>query len=415
MIKVFHINYSDSAGGAARAANRLHLALSNENIQSHMCVLHSQELSENIISPKGYWNKLKRKFARKREEAQNNAYPERFPYHFSGTSPSNGLIIKLLKKQNPDLIHLHWVNRGTLSIEEIAALNKPIVWTMHDMWPFTGGCHYSNGCESYQTICQECPILNTNDKKNLASLTWQKKHNLWQNKNIHFISPSKWLADCAQKSALLKNADLKIIPNAIDTNEFQPLLTESARKKWGIPLDKFTLLFGATAADKDLRKGYEALRQALSQLTQKEKFHAIVFGCEASQQNQIEGIATTFAGHIHKNSELQELYASANVTILPSLAENLSNVILESMACGTPVIAFSIGGNADAIKPFHNGHLSDAITPLALKKAIEQFFEKAQDPHFNNTCRANARQTVLDLFDAPKIAHQHIDFYKTLL
>lgn len=333
-----------------------------------------------------------------------------------------------LQKLDYDIVHLHWINNRFLDIRELAKIHKPIVWTLHDSWPFCGVCHYFIDCERYQTHCGACPMLGSHNEKDLAYEIFEKKLEAYKDLNLHIVTPSRWLGDCAKKSALLGRFPVHVIPNCLDTDLFRPLsveeiqviaerqqnavvsrvLREATEKRIAKPL----ILFGAMNAANDRIKGFASLLSAL-QLLDKLGFtaHLVVFGANPQElPMKFPNIDVTFVGYIHDSSILTALSNVANVMVVPSLTENLSNAIMESLSCGTPVVAFNIGGNSDMIDHKQNGYLAEPYSSEDLAQGMRYCIEHNKD----NILGKNARESVVRRFAVEIVSKQYKHLYLTL-
>lgn len=262
-----------------------------------------------------------------------------------------------------DVLHLHWINQGFLSlhnIRQLGELGKPIVWTLHDMWAFTGGCHYSRGCEHFKNSCGQCPFLKNPSAHDLSHRVWQRKQHLFP-KNIRFVTCSEWLAEVARSSGLLRHFPVTSIPNPIDTAAFKPMTAAEIRQyrqDKGISPQAQVLLFAAMKVS-EARKGFRYLQEALQILkTQKPGFQLeiLVLG-----QAEPEALATLpypvhALGLVQEQAQLVQAYSAADVFVIPSLEDNLPNTVMESLACGTPVAGFATGGIPEMV-----GHLSEGF------------------------------------------------------
>jgi glycosyltransferase involved in cell wall biosynthesis len=319
-----------------------------------------------------------------------------------------------------DIIHLHWFNRGYLSLfrlKELSNLNKPIIWTLHDMWAFTGGCHYSNGCDRYKNQCGFCPVLNSNREKDISRKTWKRKVETFMNMNMSIVTCSKWLGKCAESSSLLKMKTVFVIPNTLDTHIFKPIEKNVARNILNLPQDKKFVLFGATSAASEERKGFKYLIESLNLLYQNnvelsKKIEVLVFG--ASSSNEIEKLPYRihFLGNLYDEYSLTLCYNAADVFIAPSLEDNLPNTVMEAISCGTPVIAFAVGGIPDMIEHNRNGYLAKPYEPEDLAKGITTLL---LNDHILAKMSTNARNKVLYEFNMNKIACSYLDLYKSTL
>jgi glycosyltransferase involved in cell wall biosynthesis len=265
-------------------------------------------------------------------------------------------LVNVINDMQPDVVHFHWVGWGMLRFEDLPRIRVPIVWTLHDMWAFTGGCHYDQGCGKYAEHCGACPMLGSHREHDLSRWTWdRKRRTLDKVASLTVVGLSRWLADCAARSSLFTDRCIVNLPNPLDTTFFRPVDRMAARRKHGLPLDKKLILFGATDSTGDPRKGFDKLVAALGRL-KTEQAELVVFGARQG----LEGLpfrTHAFVDFI-PDRDLVELYAAADVMVVPSLQENLAATIMEPLACGTPVVAFAIGGNVDMIDHGVNGYLA---------------------------------------------------------
>jgi glycosyltransferase involved in cell wall biosynthesis len=282
-----------------------------------------------------------------------------------------------VNNMQPDVVHLHWLGWGMLRLEDLSRIRAPIVWTLHDMWAFTGGCHYDQGCGRYAKHCGACPMLGSEREHDLSRWTWdRKRRTLSKVASLTVVGLSRWLADCAAGSSLLAERSVVNLPNPLDTAFFRPVDRVAARRKHGLPLDKKLILFGATDSTGDPRKGFDKLVAALGRL-KSEDAELVVFGARQG----LDGLP--FRTHaivdFIPDPELVELYAAADVMVVPSLQENLAATIMEPLACGTPVVAFAIGGNVDMIDHGVNGYLARPFDVDDLATCIDSVIRHA-DP-----------------------------------
>jgi glycosyltransferase involved in cell wall biosynthesis len=373
-LKVLIISSKDIGGGAARSAYRQHQGLLSAGVDSQMLVQNKQSVDNTVIAPK---SKVSRGIATIKptiDQFPLALYPNRdrtVSIYSSQCLPSN--IISKIEQINPDIINLHWICGGFVPIEALAKFKRPIVWTLHDMWAFTGGCHYSGECDRYQQSCGSCPQLGSNRSWDLSRWNWQRKAKAWQNLNMTIVSPSNWLAKCAQNSSLFKNLPIKVIGYGINPQIYQPHPTQLARKILNLPQDKKIILFGALNSTQDQRKGFPLLLSALKNLQQlesSEQVELVIFGASAPVNPVDFGYKAHYVGKFNDDISLSLLYAAADVFVAPSTQDNLPNTVLESIFCGTPSVAFKIGGMPDMIEHQKNGYLAQAFVPEDLAQGI---------------------------------------------
>ncbi|MBA3921988.1 MAG: glycosyltransferase, partial [Nostocaceae cyanobacterium] len=267
----------------------------------------------------------------------------------------------------------------------------PIVWTMHDMWVFTGGCHYSQACDRYTSSCGICPQINSS-KNNDLSRSLLKRKAAWSRLKLTLVSPSHWLAKCAHSSSLFKDFRVDVIPNGLDIKKYKPINRHLARDLLNLPQDKQLVLFGAVKATSDRRKGFHLLQPALQSLCQSgwsEKIELIVFGLSQPIQTDL-GFKTRYLGRLNDDISLALVYAAADLFIAPSLEDNLPNTIMEALACGTPCIAFNIGGIPDLIEHQRNGYLAEPYNIEDLAQGISWVLENT-DRHQKLSQRAREK------------------------
>jgi len=408
-MNVLILNTSDICGGAARAAHRLHEALLGEGVYSQMLVQENKSKEYRVLIPSE--NKLKKAINKIRpftEQFHLSGYKNRSKTPFSISILPSKDVIKKINQINPDIVHLHWICEGFLKIEDISLIKQPIVWSLHDMWPFTGGCHYDDGCGKYVNNCGSCKVLQSNTDNDLSRKIWNRKKKTFPKINV--VGLSKWLEECAKESSLFKQNKIVNLPNPINSLIFKPLEKLIARNLWAFPDNKRLILFGAMNATDDQRKGFKELSEALNKLRVK-NVELIVFGSPEPKELQNFGYKTHYLGQLHDEISLATLYSVVDVMVAPSLQENLSNTIMESLACGTPVIAFDIGGNSDMIEHRINGYLAEPFDTSDLARGIEWVLNA---PNYDELC-INAREKVLREFDHKVVVKKYIKLYQEIL
>ncbi len=314
-------------------------------------------------------------------------------------------IIEQINQINPDIVHLHWITGGMMTIEDMAKINAPIVWSLHDMWAFTDGYHYD---ETYNICKNYCDYEPKNFLSNKVFARKKKTYKIIGNMTI--IGLSRWMRDCAKNSVLLKDKQHINLPNPIDTSVFKPFNKNESRKLWNLPQDKKLVLFGAMGATDDPRKGFSELSEALRRMTIS-SVEFVVFGSEEPKTPLYFEFKTHYLGKLNDDVYLAKLYSAVDVMIVPSLQENLSNAIMESLACATPVVGFDIGGNSDMIDHQQNGYLVKPFNTIDLKNGIEWILN---NDSFDSLCN-NAREKVLTNFDSIIVAKKYINLYRGIL
>ena len=414
-MKVLILNTSERTGGAAIAANRLMKALRKEGVDVGMLVKNKQTDNPDVFTcNESFWKRkinyirfvwerivifLYNKFDRK------NLF--RVSIANTGTDISDYKIVK-----DADIIHLHWINQGFLSLRDIKRLlmlNKPVVWTMHDMWPCTGICHHARECMAYRDKCSSCFYLNRGENKDLSTWIYTKKKTLYANVGIVFVTCSRWLAGLVWQSSLCKDKEIFSIPNPIDTSVFRQLSQKECRSRLGLPLDKKLLLFGAQNIT-DKQKGIDYLYKALP-FIHIENIELVIFGYIKSEMRDRLPFKIHPMGYLNDEDSIVALYNAADVFITPSLEENLPNTIMESMACGTPCVGFNIGGIPEMIDHKVNGYVAGYKDANDLATGITWVLENPQIQTLSRACIDKVEKN----YSEKVVAEKYISLYKELL
>lgn len=366
-MKVLQINARDSRGGAAKAALRLHKMLQKNNIESNMLVYEKATEDDSVFEiPKTpEFLSRKRGWDKKNSHALK-AYKKRIKVSFH--SGKDGFPISTHPLvQESDVIHLHWINDSFFALEELnklIRLGKKIVWTFHDSWPFTGGCHVRYGCENYLTGCGNCKVLASNTKNDLSREYFEEKRKNYNNiSEILIISPSKWLQTSITQSPLFTKNSISQIPNLLDDKVFKPRSKNLARKILNLDKHKRYICFGAMYGNLVPYKGWRFFEEALNVLYSKyssemKNVELITFGGDFSKLQVKLPCKITSFGVIDDEHKLSLIYNSADMFVAPSLEENSPYTVLESIFSGTPVVAFAVGGIPEIIEHRANGYLA---------------------------------------------------------
>jgi len=410
-MKILIVNTSDIDGGAARASYRLHKSLLALHVNSKMLVQNKISCDFTVIAET---SKLRKGFNKLRPTIDSlpiGFFKERTKTLFSPSWFGFSNIVDHINEINPDIVHLHWICGGMMTIEDIARIKAPIVWSLHDMWAFTGGCHYDEECQGYEKECGNCKVLGSDKENDLSKKIFKRKQKAFtQKKDITIVGISNWLNECSKNSTLLKDKNHINLPNPLDTNIFKPFDKEKARELWGLPKDKKLVLFGAMGATSDPRKGFYELMESLEKI-EDSNVELVIFGSERCEDTKDLGFNVYYLGQLYDDVSLVTLYNSVDVMIVPSLQENLSNTIMESLACGVPVVGFDIGGNADMIDHERNGYLAKPFSTIDLAFGIEWVLNNY---NYKILCQ-NARNKVLNNFDSVVLAEKYIELYKSIL
>lgn len=417
-MRVLIINTSERTGGAAIAANRLMDALCNNGIEAKMLVCEKQSNHNSVISLHKPITRF-RKFVWERFIIWTiNLFSRKNLFTIS-IANTGFKITQRPEFLEADIIHLHWINQGMLSltnIQEIINTGKPIVWTMHDMWECTGICHHAYTCNNFKSNCQNCPFLRFPKKNDLAHRVFIKKKKIFQQDALHFVAVSHWLGKQAIESTLLKGKKIQVIPNTIDLSVFNIHNQNESRQALGLPEDKYILLFGAARID-DPIKGFDILLKAIQYLLDKkiytkENLHLVTFGTFKHPQEIIPQIpiAHTEMGWINNKQIMSQLYSAANITLSTSLYETFGQTLIEAQACGCPPISFGNSGQADIIVHKVNGYLAEYLSIESLAEGIEWGLSKGK-----YIKREELRQNVFKKYSSTVIAKQYIKLYQEII
>jgi glycosyltransferase involved in cell wall biosynthesis len=410
-MQILIVNTFDIHGGAARAAYRLHRALLNAEVKSQMLVQSKMTDDYTVIGPR---SKIERAICKVRpilDSMPVRFYKRRTKTLFSPSWVPFSEMARRINSLNPDIVHLHWVAGGLLGINEINKIKAPIVWSLHDDWVFTGGCHIKWSCDKYKDRCGACPNLNSTTEHDLSRIIWNiKKSSFSRLQYLTLIAPSKWLAGCAKESSLLKDRRIVNLPNLIDTKRFRPLAKSTARDILGLPKNKRLILFGAYSATTDINKGFKELSAALN-LIQRDDVEFIVFGSREPIDTQQFKHKTHYMGHLYDDISLAVLYSAADVMVVPSIQEAFSQTTVESMSCGTPIVAFGATGLLDIVDHQKNGYLAKPFEIDDLAKGIEWILNSTD---YEGLCR-NARDKITAEFDEKAVVKQYIDLYHEVM
>lgn len=384
-MKVLHVNAFDGGGGAARAAMRLHEGLRRQGIESLFATVKPGSGGPGVFTPLSKRQQLAA--LAKRQVAMRIAARQKSPsnpiIHSLGFFPSG--LGRWINASDVDLVNLHWVCAETLSLGEIARIEKPIVWTMHDMWPFSGAEHYDDFDHPGRW---KAPYVAANrppgaSGPDIDAQVWVRKARAWSGRTFYLVAPSRWLAGCAEESALMRGQPCTVIPNPLDTEAFAPVDRAAARRMLGLPEDRKYLLFGALGAMSDMRKGYDLLIEALQAFERNhdgDGVEVLVFGGQNSGEIPGLRLKSHFLGSFGDELSLRVVYSAADIFVAPSRQDNLPNTVVEASTCGVPTVAFDIGGMSDIVTDGETGVLAPAFDTAALAAGIHQMLQSPVAP-----------------------------------
>lgn len=417
-MRIVHINKSDISGGASVAALRLVSALQQMPVEASLLVAEKKTNHPWVHGAiKGRLGKARLFYHFLKEMATYLPHEVSKETRFAWSAGQSGLDLSRHPLiQTADIIHLHWINQGFISIKDLDKLfklNKPVVWTLHDMWSFTGGCHYAGDCNNYQHFCGFCPFMNDPALNDLSNQQYIKKARVYQNSNLHLVTCSNWLMGRAMEASLFKEVSVQTIPNPIDTGNYCPGSQKEARERLNLPGDKKIILFGAANVS-DPRKGMSHLIYALNQMAKeipREKVDLVVFGKTPDSMPEQMPYPIHLMHYINSPDTLIDLYRAADLFVLPSLEDNLPNTVMEALACGLPVVAFRIGGVPEMVTHGVCGYLATPGNGMGLAKGIQELLFSSS----SGELRQNARQKVEKCYTPEKVAGQYLTLYQSLL
>ncbi len=412
-MKVLLLNTSERTGGAAVASNRLMRALQKQGIEVKMLVRDKQTNNESVISINSSVIKQKLNWIRFVWERFVificNCFSRKNLFQVSIANTGTD-ITKLSAFRNADIIHLHWINQGFLSLSDLKKIidsGKPIVWTMHDLWSATSICHYPGECLKYQKHCQECPML-SHPVWDLSHQTFKQKEKLnWA--KVHFVGCSRWITHLGMQSVLLQSAKFHSIPNALPAS-FSPTNKSIARQAFGLPANKFLILFGA-AKISDQRKGADFFIKASRLLASFSDIEIILMGNNGDELSRLLPFKTHILGYLSNEEQIAKAYSCADAFVIPSLEDNLPNTIMEAMACGTPCVGFATGGIPEMIDHLQNGYVAEYKSAEDLANGIRWVLEHPDKESLSKACVEKVKRCYAEEI----VAKQYIHLYEDIL
>ena len=429
-MRILIVNTSECTGGAAVAASRLCDALNNNGVKAKMMVRDKQTDDITVVTCGG--SKLKKKWCFYWERLViwlNNRLSRQNLFKVSIANAGID-ITSTPEFQEADIIHLHWVNQGLLSLgglQKILKSGKPVVWTMHDMWPLTAICHHAYDCEGYETGCSHCHFLHHPGKNDLSARVFRRKEKMLEAlhhsvTNIHhqplrFVAVSEWLADKARKSALIGHFPISVIPNGLSLQQFTIIDRTDARTALDVKA-RFVIAFGAARLD-DPIKGFNYLTEALRLLVSDGRMnasdmHLLLFGTvrDASIFNDLP-IRYTNLGYINDTYRLSEVYSAANIVVSSSLYETFGQTLIEAMACGCLPVSFDGSGQTDIITHEKNGYLARRLSAESLADGMEWAMKKSESEGI--TLSKELRRSVVRRYGESVVANQYLNLYQSIL
>lgn len=419
-MKITILSTFDTFGGASISGLRLHQAFNKNGVESTMLVRAKKSNDSSIKSISTNWFKSKYYYLLfVLDRLQFLFYEKNKKVRFAFSIAKFGVKVQNFPEvKEAQIIHLFWINFGFLSLKSIQQLGenkKPIIWNLQDMWPFTGGCHYSGECTLYEQNCGNCTqFLRNSSTNDLSHYTWLRKKEAFENLNLTIVSSSNWLAEKAKTSSLFKNKLTLTIPTPIDTVIFKNIPKSSALKELGLDPEKKYLLFAAVKIS-DERKGFIYFEKAVNLLFEKTKdslkIEILIFG-QAQESDFINlPYKVNLLGKLQNLNAISLAYAAASTFVIPSLEDNLPNTIIEAMACGTPVVGFDIGGIPEMIDHKKTGYLAQYKSAEDLANGISYVLQEAD---YEALC-TNSRKKAVENYSEEVVANQYKKLYESIL
>ena len=417
-MRILIVNTSEKNGGAAVAANRLMEALNSNGEDAKMLVRDKQTDDKRVVALRRsrlhWWRFLWERWCIFLHLHLSRQRLFELDIANTGTD-----ITTLPEFKAADIIHLSWINQAMLSLADIKKIvnsGKPVVWTMHDIWPATAICHYARGCKQFHTACHHCPLLPRGGRNNdLSARVWRKKVAILQDKSILFVACSKWLEGQAKQSALLKNQIVTSIPNPIDTRIFCKQDKKQARRAFGLPENKQLILFVSQRVT-DERKGVNYFIEALQQFVtehpaMKQNTGVVILGGHSAEVAARLPIPAYALGYVSDAEKIASVYNSADLFVLPSLEDNLPNTIMEAMACGIPCVGYRVGGIPEEIDHLKNGYVAAYKDVNDLARGIYWVLNEAE----YDVLSTQAIEKVISCYSQKAVSLRYIEVYNQAL
>lgn len=418
-MRVLIVNTSENKGGAAVAARRLAMALKSVGVGVTMLV-RDKSTDKTFVVPikESVWNIFRFAWERVCILIANGFNKKDL---FAVSIANTGVDITSLPEfEEADIIHLHWINQGMLSIDSLKRVfqsGKPVVWTMHDMWPCTGICHHARMCEGYTDKCGNCQFVHNGKRnKDLSQIVHRQKEKAYKYaKSAVFVACSKWLGARAEKSSLLKGNDVVVVPNPINTSIFCRKSKTDVREGLGLPSDMKLVLFGSVKIT-DKRKGIDYMVEACNLLAAKnpelkDRIGIVVLGQNSEVLEGMLPFKVYALPYETEEMKIANIYNAVDAFATPSLDENLPNMIMEAMACGTPCIGFNVGGIPEMIDHLHNGYVAEYKSAADFAKGLKYVLF---DKNYTNMCDAAIRK-VHECYSEKTVAQRYLDIYNSLI
>ena len=411
---VEHFNHSDSGGGASIAAYRLVSALNSSTnpVSAKLRVIQSSSNETIILKPQNKTSVVCNKLARfcSAQISKLDSHSRSNPYSLS-LWPSG--IPYSLTKSSCDIVNLHWLQAESISIEDLQKISKPLVWTLHDTWPFCGATHYPDDLLDQRFASGYIPRKQPNllFDFDLNYLTWRRKVKAWR-QPMHLVCPSNWMKECANRSIIMRNWPATVIPNPLPVKVFAPRSKSICRRYHHLPADCFIISFSAHDLS-DKRKGISLLIKLLQSIRRlHDNVVALVIGSHSTELARTLPVPSFFTGYLASEYAMANALNCADVHIVPSLIDNLPQTATEAQSCGIPTIAFTVGGLSDAIAHELTGYL---VQPYDLSEMCQSLSALILNPDLRSNMSRASRRRALSLWSPDIVAFKYFELYANIL
>ena len=409
-MKVLHLSISDGGGGAAMGAYRLHRGLLRSGVQSEMLVLRkvTEDASVHRLSDLlNRWGRAQRRLAERRHQRRLSGVPRLTGSGHWSLNQFDYPIAEAINSFGSDIAQLHWVGDNFVPTRQLNKIRAPLVWTLRDMWAFSGGCHYAGGCLNYRAGCGDCPQLRDRSANDISARVHAEKRSAWSKLPLTIVTISEWLADCARSSSILGDRRIEVIGNPIDPRVFKPLDRAASRHAFNLPQEKKLILFGAIGGTSDRRKGFQYLAEALKKLGDDGETELVLFGSARPEAIDV-GLPAHQLGRFYDEVSLSALYSACDVYVLPTTQEALGKTLMEALACGRPCVAFEGTGPDDMLGHRLDGYLARMKDSADLAAGIEWTLAQAWS-------REELHRRIVEKYGLQRISERYVRLYESLI